>query len=568
MQDLDYIRLLFDQKFYSSYYGCKSSLEDYLQDYISQGRYIHKSIIEDNFDYAIFTGKLAWEGNFTINSSLQALYYFVSNKNKYLDWFNNKDLVSHSSRACSTTAIYYCKLVCEKSTAIAIDSINNISDSNILDPRIIVSGVDKNISRLEKACGYRTYHIDNTPWCDLGKHALNYDRCLYSNNKIHIYTNINNVLNSCDHKNILSLTDKYNTISYVLDKDHHQIKPKFFYTINSNFFIFDHNNTNNIIKILSINNLDSEDNINYLVSKYLYSQNISPKFYYKHNINKEIFWHNLFKFDILDQPILIKKYSIPAINISEAIRINGIKKDIKQISNLDVTKTVLKSKSEIVDVDSNKIGCHIHIGNHNIMYIDMIKQTIELIKQICPTIKIHITSFKKVAGLSSTIILPNRGADIGPFLYLLHNNLLSDTDFVVKLHTKTHHGFRSIAYETLINNLYSNIYLLKNSNYSIIGSKNHIMNMDTINKPIIDKFCAKYSIPYVSAKQFFAGTMFMAKTSLFQEFCQKYNIDLIEEYNNLEMGYSQNHEATNTHSWERILSGVVPDTMGSERLCV
>ena len=171
------------------------------------------------------------------------------------------------------------------------------------------------------------------------------------------------------------------------------------------------------------------------------------------------------------------------------------------------------------------------------------------------------------------MVLDNKGADIGPFLYCL-NDILKDKDntydYILKLHTKTSHGFRDMSFETLIDNLIEVLYLLKNKEGCYMaGVQCKNMLLDDRNKKTIDAICNKYNIKYDKRHiDFFTGTMFVCKTEMFKKISAQYNVKWIDEYWPLEEGYNKNHKATFTHAWERMLSGVLPYLLESTKIYI
>ena len=91
----------------------------------------------------------------------------------------------------------------------------------------------------------------------------------------------------------------------------------------------------------------------------------------------------------------------------------------------------------------------------------------------------------------------------------------------------------------------------------MVGLNNYKMQMDQINEPILPEICSKYKLSSDNT-YFIAGTMFLAKYNFFINVLENLNISILSEYQNLESGYFKNHDPTYTHSWERILSGVLP----------
>jgi hypothetical protein len=106
-----------------------------------------------------------------------------------------------------------------------------------------------------------------------------------------------------------------------------------------------------------------------------------------------------------------------------------------------------------------------------------------------------------------------------------------------------------------------------NEDCGIAGPQQKYMPIDTINNPILENFCKIHHIPLdFNNLGFFAGTMFIAKTSMLNKFFKTYNISVRDLYINMEEGYSKNHQPTFTHSCERILSGIIPQCLGFTKL--
>lgn len=565
MDYLSCVSLIFDQEFYNNYYGCQSTVDNFIKDYIDQGRYIHRCILEDQFNYALFASKLNWY-NDNASNSYDAIFYYLLDKSRYSSWFGLK-CPKKAQSSHNTTAIYYAHINSELTLNVAQKSIENILPC-VQEPKIIVSGKSKYITYIKSLFGSdMVIELSKlSDWSMIKNHIKNFNKCLYTNNKLYLYKNIDYLINNYANYSIISLIDKYNTIYYSTDLSRHSITPKLFYTLNSNFFVFDQTIYDGIVDILQnlTENLTNDFKLNYCLTDYCRKNNLPIEFFYQQELEKEAFWHNLLELDLLNYQALITKHNIPAINIQVINNYHKLYKKNKILDNIDQ----LLLKKNISDVKHLRIACHIHIGKTAKSYTSDVKQIIDKLKENNFDIDFYLTSNEAIPDMN-TIIVPNKGADIGPFLYILDTYILNNKyDYIIKLHTKTHHGFRKLVYDTLITNLSQNLDILENHKEScIIGVGSHEMNItaNDININFIHKFCSKYNIPYTNSS-FYTGTMFIAKKSMFQEFAIKYKIDFMSEYYGLEDGYEQNHLATQTHTWERILSGIIPRAINKIKL--
>lgn len=169
------------------------------------------------------------------------------------------------------------------------------------------------------------------------------------------------------------------------------------------------------------------------------------------------------------------------------------------------------------------------------------------------------------------LIVPNKGYDVGPFVDVLNRVNLSDYDYVLKVHTKnTTKSERLKINGNTISRKYWLYFLVE----SLIGSKKnfahnlqHLSNQNigmlACNKLITDK-TGDYPMVERSARQildnmgvnntgklnFVAGTMFLAKASLFRPL-KKYTI---ESFENSETSQTGNSLA---HAFERIFGNMV-----------
>jgi hypothetical protein len=84
--------------------------------------------------------------------------------------------------------------------------------------------------------------------------------------------------------------------------------------------------------------------------------------------------------------------------------------------------------------------------------------------------------------------------------------------------------------------------------------------MDKFNTSTINDFYQRYNISNVdeSKIRFISGTMMIGNYKKYLDICDNIGIDFQKEYILMENGYKKNSEPTQTHAWERILSGIIP----------
>jgi lipopolysaccharide biosynthesis protein len=166
------------------------------------------------------------------------------------------------------------------------------------------------------------------------------------------------------------------------------------------------------------------------------------------------------------------------------------------------------------------------------------------------------------------ITTPNKGRDIGGKLALIDFYLKANlqSDYLVFLHDKqSHHWF---AGETWRRKLFSiiepeNITAVlaeynKDSRIGIIGTSDLIKNeydkgtnqFKTTNNDKLKKLIANYNLK-ITDYRFVAGAMFWIRSSIVQGFFSKHSPlscrEILEEGN-----FTDLHEGTYTHSWERV----------------
>lgn len=548
------IKEVFDQNFYNDFYGCKSNVDEFIRDCLYDGRFVHPCIIEDDFDYASFVGNLSWE-NIKIDNQYQAIKYYLDNRDKYQKIFKDKLIVSSESSSYNTCALYVVESKRSLSENIVIDSIETIQ-KYINDIYIVIIG-DRQFSKTIVS-KYSNKIIDVSNAWTIKNLVKKYDHCIYVNNKLYINDNIKNLLQKNYHSDILSISDKYEFID-----------GKYYRCLNTDLLLI---NTRHLLSLLRQLIKYYNDNTNYQITKFCRLEKLSYNYYIEQRKEKEIFWNDLYTQDILNYTAFVHKHNMPAITSNTYDILQNNTKGLK-ISADDLTKPGFSVVHNINTITKkyypqDSIACHIHIGTNSDRCIQDIDNIIQALKPY--NITYFLTSNQPIDQFE-TFVLPNKGADIGPFLYTLYHKILPNNyKFILKLHTKSHHGFRRMCYDSIATNFSYILYMLKNNTHKYIaGPLQKNMMLDNINQSIIDKFCSENFI-YTnnSLIDFFAGTMFLCKAAMFTEFIQKYNINLLSEYMSLEMGYKKNHTATRVHSWERILSGIIPFSLQSSKIYI
>jgi len=189
-------------------------------------------------------------------------------------------------------------------------------------------------------------------------------------------------------------------------------------------------------------------------------------------------------------------------------------------------------------------------------------------------------------------ILPNKGLDVGPFLFILDKIKKLNYLTITKFHTKKslHHGqpiefgevWRKKAYQPLIENvdIYNELStIIEKSPMNMIGTQRSYLNFekDGINifhhYPTIKKTLSKLQIELMERPVgntvlfgknggFFSGTMFMTSHEYLKMLFSKANIK--EIYENLPSGYVRDSDS---HSLERIF-GFYLESIGGDLLII
>jgi len=185
-----------------------------------------------------------------------------------------------------------------------------------------------------------------------------------------------------------------------------------------------------------------------------------------------------------------------------------------------------------------------------------------------------IEEIKKDFPNAYILKVPNKGLDVGPFFELINNaiNRRLHYDFVLKFHTKKSLGvdaevgetWRRKSYESLMGSqsIVFHILRLFKSRHTIgmIGpyesrmsaSINDISQNGNANALNIEKLAEKLHIKDRSL-DFFGGTMFWVRWSIFEEKFKKHTLSV----HDFEPGYK--HDELLSHAMERLFASIVRD---------
>lgn len=192
---------------------------------------------------------------------------------------------------------------------------------------------------------------------------------------------------------------------------------------------------------------------------------------------------------------------------------------------------------------------------------------IKLYIGLCKDNPISYSSFNQFDHIVS--VHENYGADIAPFLIQLQN--IKEPLFI-KIHSKKsswgfkHHiNWRQMILNDLISSMSlfkSNIKILISKEYNaVLCNKSMLMsNREFKNSDKINHICKLLNIDYNKVKQseFVAGSMFMAKTKIYQDYIHGSKLSSIQELLKKETGkVSDLRSGTYSHSMERVLGYIV-----------
>lgn len=200
------------------------------------------------------------------------------------------------------------------------------------------------------------------------------------------------------------------------------------------------------------------------------------------------------------------------------------------------------------------------------LYVTLIRENRQLAEKI-----------KSFHAESTIWVVENRGYDVGPFLYFLHQIDLSQYDYILKLHTKGNmpDGIREVC-ERYMGKTWWRTLMLQ----SVLGSKQQVLNnleifeqnpkvgmlgseyliVDTrfdtdIMRDYLQSTLEKLGYSNTRHDTFIAGTIFMVRSSLMQII--KDNFTLAD----FEPSQKGCHDGTLAHVMERLL-GILPQVQG------
>lgn len=351
--------------------------------------------------------------------------------------------------------------------------------------------------------------------------------------------------------------------------------------------IFVINSTNIILKhpkIEKITILD-EINIDKIINKYLFNMDDGIYFISKNNIefsNTKLNSNNL----NLD------------FNSNNPIYINGnvIYKKYKNILPIKKAQTQLQLKSQL-QLQPNPKSSSVQIQEKkkrevvlkrvsiilHLYYQDLWFYFKEKLEKLNYKFDLYVTLSQNSATIGQTewlkekiksfggkvFIVPNKGLDIGPFLFVLNYIFKKGIiyDYTIKLHSKKslHNSIGDSWRDDLVNSLIgnqkvfnSNINKIENGNIGMVGSEKWIWeDPDNYDNKYIDYFKDKLLIKS-NINKFIGGTMFMVNFNILKKYFIKNSISIYEE---LEEGYFQDNESPKkTHALERIFGIIVYDS--------
>ena len=575
--NLKAIEDVFDINYYKNKYNLKNN-KNCITDYIEKGRYQHRLynpiILEKTFDYGFY---ISFHQHLNLKNQYQALKHFLETRNKCNNILNcsnnlpkNKDI----------TCIYVANIQDKKDVYFALNDLE-ILEKNC-KKIIIVSNIkftDK-VNVILNGIKCNRWYVDGA-LCGLKKiNPKNNNNILFTTNQTFIVRDVKDFITFFNTSNtdLLSLTDSYTQSP--TDNKHT-------YHIHLDCVLFKRELLNKLIV-----NLESFKTQNYNSSLFLYSFDLTK---YLIQENKqigalltpsheiELLWGELLYVEINKRPDLLYKHNIPIIHRDNIFYFNQLKIDQYNGNSLTRFKPRMWIDTTTkVTHNESKVCCIIHI--YTLDNIDYFNTYISDIATKLKNVVFYITgkkqAFDKLYKNNIQMFFlktkyENRGMDIGPFLqclsYFKKENI--QYDFIIKLHEKRTTHWREYLFDNIKTNLYKFIQLLSHKDVSIVGSYAYLHALDVVNRDLIEQICIRYDIPFNYDKEldyngFFAGTMFICKHSVFNDFIDTYNVNLDYEYEYLEQGAVDNEYATYTHAWERILSCIIPTIQKTKLKCI
>jgi hypothetical protein len=173
-----------------------------------------------------------------------------------------------------------------------------------------------------------------------------------------------------------------------------------------------------------------------------------------------------------------------------------------------------------------------------------------------------LSQFNSLINIKSVTYYPNIGADLYSFI----NTFLNiDNPYFIKLHSKKSRwgasnrcNWRAMLLDSLVGNrdtIIDNTQYMEKYNLGSIGCGSLIYNnLENKHSDHINKICKTINLENTVKKFFFAGTMFMGKTKLYQEYINRNTINQLNELLQLESGKINDiNQGTYSHGMERVL---------------
>ena len=202
-----------------------------------------------------------------------------------------------------------------------------------------------------------------------------------------------------------------------------------------------------------------------------------------------------------------------------------------------------------------RIAVHLHLYYFEMWeiikyYLDNIDQPYHLFITMVSDneeLKLKILQFHKD---TTFFIVPNKGYDVGPFIYVINKINLDDFDLLLKIHTKKNQGScdtrlngkwvdRKNWFRLLISSLIGNrtlfnknIEAFKNEDsLGMIGSRYLITSEPKVSQGVkndVETVMQKLHYKKPEKIEFVAGTMFIVRTSILKKIAHEYTLDDFE----------------------------------------
>lgn len=214
------------------------------------------------------------------------------------------------------------------------------------------------------------------------------------------------------------------------------------------------------------------------------------------------------------------------------------------------------------------IAIFLHLGNHDLWpeFKLLLRNVYDTFEPNCVDLYVAYQkehpNLDEIKKLYPTVVMIEslRGMDVGGQLLMTQKAIDSnkDYDYVLKLHTKSNLNWRY----RLIRPLCSTItdikkvinYFEQDSTIGMIGAYGcHIAYKDNpYTRSMVEAFLKNWDVPITDDMTFIGGTIFWFRWSVMKRFFIEKKIDVIQECNNMVLGYTWDWDPSPPHSWERI----------------